>query len=1209
MSRSLVRRTSRVAGCGIFVALMVCLLSAAVAAQVTSGSISGSVKDSSGAMVSDASVTVTSNSIGVTRNVSSNGSGVFVVPNLPPSTYQITVEVKGFKKLEKTNVILNAGDRLDAGEMVLAVGGTTDVVSVSADAGELQLQSNSGERSDLITGKQLNDVALNGRMVLDYMKLIPGVVSTFNGSSSGTGGLDQFNVNGTRANQHEFTIDGASNVDTGNNGGTHVTINTDAIEEVKILTSNYQAEFGKAGGGQISVVTKSGSNQFHGNGRWFHRNESLNANNWFANNNTPATPIALYRYNYFGYQIGGPVLIPGTNLNKNRDKLFFFWGQEYYRQLVPSGGIDQFRTPTALERAGDFSGDILTGTTALDPSTHNPVPFLNCTATPAQGCVYNPTTGQAFPNNKIDPASLSADQQAIFNNVSKILSLYALPNVAGAAPTAANYATQLSYSNPRREDILRLDYQVNDKNRFYGRWINNTQSTTSPMQTWNLNCMGQLQLTGGCSNQQPSWNLSLSLVSTLTPTLLNEVSVGPSVVRSSWEGNHGNLSLGKNGISLPMLYPVTSSTNIPDMSFSDTNGSFTGFPWSYFGANPWHQANTTINFNDNLTWVKSNHALKFGVFYQRSRKDQIAWGNSNGQFSFNNCATSDGSTCAHGMSYASALLGYFTSFDQTSTRPIGYFRYNQLEFYAQDTWKVNTRLTLDYGMRFAWIPPQYDAKNQIALFVPALYDRTKAVQIAPDGSIVPNSGNPLEGMGFSNQKTLPKGGWKGRGLMPEPRLGFAWDLTPDHKTVLRGGFGTAHDREQGNLVFNTVFGDPANVVTPSLSNGNMLDIANLPQGSPGVLNSIYGADQSGKVPVVYSFSLGLQHELGRSTTLDLAYVGTQSSHLVTARDLNAIPFGTTFTAAAQNPANFAGGIVPAVEPNLPSEYAAAGYNFSGQYAYPTNYLVPYQGYGNIEYYKFDGTANYNSLQLSVQRRFSKGLTFGAAYTWSKSLTTANADEDWQYTQLTRLLDYRTASWDRTHVIAVNYVYDLPGVTKHLGGPRWLSYFTDNFQLSGVTQFMTGAPLQDYPQNGSLAIWVPANQLTGSNQWGKLPPAWVGLDAGGNLRLPKIGVPFTGSRGSIRGGGMQNWDMSLFKNIPVGERCSFQLRLEAFNIFNHPNFQDKAISANLTLPTYDAGSGTYTPMSISKNSGFGRYSSQYSGVGGPRVVQLGAKFYF
>ena len=611
---------------------LVLSLSSPLHAQVTSGTVSGTVKDSSGGVVAEAKVTVSSPEIGLTRTVNSSSDGNFVFPSLPPGTYTISVEAPGFKKSERTGIVLSATDKLNAGDLVLQVGATDATVTVSADAAQLELQSNSGERSDLITSKQLNDVALNGRMVLDYMKLVPGVVSQYDGSASGTGGLDTFNINGTRANEHEYTIDGASNVDTGNNGGTHVTVNPDAIEEMKILTSNYQAEFGKAGGGQIAVVTKGGTNQFHGNVRWFHRNEGLNANNWFANQSKVAIP--RYRYNYVGYQIGGPVIIPGTNLNKNKDKLFFFWNQEYYRQLVPTGGLDTFRTPTALERQGDFSQSV----------DGNGKPLI----------IYNPATGQPFPGNKIDPSTLSAAQRNIYNQVQKVLNLYPLPNVAGN--NQYNYATQLSFDNPRREDILRIDYQLNTKNRLYGRWINNSQTSTSPMQTWNLNCMGQLQIPGGCVNKQPSWNLSLNWVATITPTLLNEASVGPSVSRSSWTGV--NTSVGQNNINIPLLYPVSSNTSIPDLSFSGNNNL--SFPWSYLGANPWFQANTTINVNDNLTKIWRNHTLKFGIFYQRSRKDQIGWGNSNGQYSFNNCATSSTPVSCNdsrsGMGYASALL-------------------------------------------------------------------------------------------------------------------------------------------------------------------------------------------------------------------------------------------------------------------------------------------------------------------------------------------------------------------------------------------------------------------------------------------------------------------------------------------------------------------------------------------------------------------------
>src|SRR5580658_1709621 len=317
----------------------VIFLASPALAQVTSGTIFGAVKDSSGAYVKGATVTITDPSNGLTRTVTTSASGEFSAPGLYPGTYAIKVEAPGFKKLEASGFVLNAADKMSAGELVLAVGATADSVSVTADAGQVQLQADSGERSDVITGKQINDIALNGRNVLDYLKLIPGVSGTLDAHQSGTGGLDAYNINGTRANEHEFTIDGASNVDTGNNGGTHVTINLDAIEEVKVLTSNYQAEFGKAAGGQIALTTKGGTNQWHGDGRFFHRNDGLNANEYFNKqselaNNEPNEP-EIYRYNYFGYQVGGPI---------KKDKLFVFWSQEFYRQLIPLA-LAQFYTP------------------------------------------------------------------------------------------------------------------------------------------------------------------------------------------------------------------------------------------------------------------------------------------------------------------------------------------------------------------------------------------------------------------------------------------------------------------------------------------------------------------------------------------------------------------------------------------------------------------------------------------------------------------------------------------------------------------------------------------------------------------------------------------------------------------------------------------------------------------------------------------------
>ncbi len=1150
-------------------------ISSPLFAQVTSGAILGSVQDTSGAILPGAKITVIASAIGVIRSVTSGKNGTFSLTNLPAATYSVTVQAPGFETNTKTGVILSSADNLNAGFFILKVGAESTTVTVETDAGQLQLQANSGERSDLITGKQLNDIALNGRNVLDIVRVIPGVSGSGAFGASGTSGLDSYSINGSRTNQHDFTVDGASNVDTGNNGTTQITVNTDAIAEVKVLTSNFQAAFGKAGGGSIVVTTRGGTNDFHGNAHFFHRNEGMNANDWVSDHN--GTAKQLYRYNTVGYQIGGPI---------NKDKLFFFFSNEFYRQLVP-GGITQYRSPTALERNGDFSQSVDSSGNHLH--------------------IFNPETHQQFAGNVITPGALSAAQASAFAQIQKILALYPLPNVTGN--NTYNRQDPLSSTHPRTEYIGRVDYQLSQSERLFARYVRNQDTQTGPMGSFGIQCLGPLQITGGCTNSQPGWNLAVDLISTLSPTIVNEVSVGPSVYSSRIAGVSGNITVGANSINLPLLYPVTSETSIPDFNFS---GNGQTYPGSYFGSTPWHQANTTITANDNLTWSFHSHTLKFGAFYQRNRKDQVSYGNSNGQFSFStNCTGPSGcliSTSSNqGSPYASALLGAFSSFDQSSARPTGYFRYNQVEFYAQDTWQITPRLTLDYGVRFVYIPPQYDAKNQIALFSPSAYAPSTAVQIDPDGNIIPNTGNRLDGMIFASNGTLPRGGWNSNGIMPEARFGFSFDPYGDHKSVLRGGFGTSHDREQGNLVFNTVFGNPALVTTPTISNGTIAGIASAAQSNSGVLSGIYGADISGQVPVTYSYSLGIQREVGSGITLDVAYVGNVNRHQVTARDINTIPYGTTFTRAAQNPANFAGGVVPAVEPNLPPEYAAAGYSFSGQYAYQQNFLSPYKGYGQMEYYKFDGTSSYNSLQTSVQRRFSNGLTFGGVYTWSKTLTTSSADETFVDPFDPRKYSYGVASYDRRHIAAINYVYDLPNLNQRFHGPSWVGYLTDNYQLSGLASMQSGVPVRN-------ALFSPANQLTGGSQYSKTPPAFVGVDHNGNLLLPTIGQPNLGAPGSLRQGALVTWDSSIFKNFPFGSKekgRSIQLRGEFFNILNHPNFLTRDYGANITLPSYNNSTGTFTPLSIAKDTNWGQPTASYNptGPGGPRVIQLAAKVYF
>ncbi|MBO0801376.1 MAG: carboxypeptidase regulatory-like domain-containing protein, partial [Blastocatellia bacterium] len=378
--------------------LLALLLALSAFGQSTSGSITGTVKDSAGAPIVDANVTISDPATKLSRTVRTNSEGTFTAPQLPPGKYSIVAEKEGFKKLEKTNITLSAIELVNAGDFVLEVGALTDTVTVSEESGRIEVQSESGERSGIITGRQIRELALNGRSYHDFFKTLPGIsVQNVNGNqiSDSTGGLRNFNVNGTRMDQKELTVDGSSNIDTGGNADTHTSINPDAIAEVKVLTANFQAEYGRSAGAFIAVVTKSGTTDFHGGVRYFHRHEGLNANNYFRNalgQNTDGTeiaPRALYRYNNVGYEIGGPVYFPEklfgplSRINKSKDKLFFYWNQEWYEQLAPEG-TRNIRVPTMAERNGDFSQttdglgnpitiiDPLTGSQFSDPTRGTP---------------------------------------------------------------------------------------------------------------------------------------------------------------------------------------------------------------------------------------------------------------------------------------------------------------------------------------------------------------------------------------------------------------------------------------------------------------------------------------------------------------------------------------------------------------------------------------------------------------------------------------------------------------------------------------------------------------------------------------------------------------------------------------------------------------------------------------------------------------------
>jgi hypothetical protein len=1217
-------RHTAIAGSWICLALA---LSPAVSAQ-DAGSIIGTVKDQSGAALPGATVVVANASLAVNKTVQTGEQGTFVVPQLPPGTYEVTAELTGFKKIAKVNVIVPISSKVNAGDFVLEVGDLTEVVTVESEVGRMQVQTESGERSDLVTNRQLRDIALNGRNIADLMKTVPGVIAggTIT-TSTVTNVVGGFNINGTRALQHEYTVDGVTNLNLGNNTGALVSVNPDALEEVKVLTSNYQAEYGRAGGGFIALTTRGGTSEYRGGLRYFVRNEALNANTYFNNargGENAGFPRPLYRFNYSGWDLGGPVPRVGT---RDTPRMFFFAAQEYYDQLVPQNASMNIRVPTEAERRGDFS--------------------QSRDGTGRAITIVDPRTGQPFPGNVIPADRIYAPGRAV-------LDLLPAPNTT-AGGNVYNFTSQEPSKYPRREDILRMDWQVGDNTRLSGRWVHNYDAQQFAYGTttasWNF------PLTVTERRNGPGTTLSFTLSHLFGPTLSNEFVYGAGRGGVTIAPVGTPATRAASGISTPLLFPDAIVDDlIPSLAFGGIASVPNVANTSVFG--PFDQRFVINNFIDNLTKVAGAHTFKVGVYYQRASNESNSQTNVDSNLDFSNSATNPLNT---GYPFANALLGVYTSYTQASSKPVASYFYYDLSVYAQDTWKVRPTLTLDLGVRLSHFEPYYNRLGDGAYFDPALYDPAQAPrlyrpvcvalpctgnnlraadpsQTAPPttantlgsfyvGKLVPNTGDLTNGMGLTAEGYY-RGGIKGQAMLPQPRLGASWDIRGDRRTVARGGFGVAFDRYQSGAGVGSGATNQPFVFNPTLINGYLQDIT---PGGAGALapQAVQGVDPDGKWPTVYSYSAGVQHEVWKGTVVDVAYVGSQSRHNTRRVNLNALPYGTTFTAAAQDPTR-TGGTVPAVEPGLPSMYAAAGLAYSGANALAIDFLRPYQGYSDIIYYMFDGNTSFNSLQVSLQRRFAKGFTFGASYTLSKAVTTISDDGTFTSNLDPEAFDRGLAAFDRTHYFVANYVWNLPPGARWLGGGTIARGIMNNWTVSGVSWIASGNPAE-------LALVISGqdagNRLLGTytngNGAGQQPRFYVSGEPAGapdEINTAAFVAPAVKDRGPyprayLRNPGFQNHDLSVFKNFPLGSnsRRYVQFRIEAFNILNSAQFSAVNRTTNLTNGAGQTGGavlGDYTNLTVTNNlrpagstAVQGTYFGEYTATRDPRIVQLGLKVYF
>ncbi len=1139
------------------------LLAASMAfGQNIYSTVSGTAVDSSGATVPGGKGTLVDQARGVSRNFATEADGSFVIPNLAPGTYDLTVQADGFKRLLVRDLVLTASEVRSVGKLTLELGGLVESVTVEAQGTPVQVAS--GERSGVVTGAQIAEIAVKGRDFASFLLTVPGIVDTASQGreAMARNALAGIHINGGRDSSVLMMVDGMPSLDAGNNGVPGEP-NMDAIAEVKVMTSNYQAEYGRNAGGMITVITKSGSKDFHGSAYEYYRHESLDAANYF--DNRTGTAKAPYRYRITGFSVGGPVLLPRTNFNRQKDKLFFFFSQE----LVGSKNnwSPQFiNVPTQLERNGDYS--------------------KSYDVAGAQIPVKDPATGLVFPGNMIPKDRINKLGQAMLN-------FLPLPNYTDPDPAYVyrrNYRTVPSGSWPRRQEVFRADYNITSKFQVFYRLLEDSNKLLLQTGSGGWPAGGVNYMLTPVMWDRPSRAQAVHATNVFSPTLVNEVTftrafnnvitypTDPSVLDRSLMGN-------------------------PAQWFKHDQPNANWIPALTFGGTPVNTANTSLNVNipdalpdpgytltESLSKVWKSHSLKVGFYVERNNKIQSASTQIHGAFNF---ARDTNNPLDTGHGYANALIGNFQSYSEANNQPKGDYMFWDYEWYVQDNWRVTSKLTLDYGLRFYHTPPTIDRGGAVATFVPGLYDPSKAPvlyipardaankrvaknpltgALAPSpmiGLFVPNSGDFANGSRAAGNG-VPLGLYSTSWLEFGPRFGFGYDVFGTGKTAIRGGFGVFKDKVTGNTLYNSA-GNPPITSTPTLYYGTLDTYAQNP-GSTGPSDiTVLSGNQP--MPTVMNYSLSIQHQVS-NTMFDLAYVGSLARHLSVQRNINAIPMFARFDPKNADP----------TQTSTPLQ---------------DNFLRPYRGYGNINQREFTGTSNYHALQVSASRRFSKGVQFGASYTWSKILTVSSGDTGGLSSYFpTRSWNYGPANFNQPQTLVLNYMYEVPKVGT-MTGFKPAKWVLDNWQISGITSFLSGSP---FTPGFSL---VDGLDTTGSTDGARITVT-------GDPRLDKSQKTFSrtfntgvfsrtprGSFGNaglglLYGPGVNNWDLAISKRFRLfSEGRYLQFRTELFNAFNHTQFSGLNSTAR-----FDKNGVQTDPL-------FGAYTSAYK----PRNIQLSLRLAF
>jgi hypothetical protein len=1148
------------------VCAMLCLaLTVTSYAQSDNTQLTGYVKDQTGAVVANARVMAKNETNGLERTVSSNGEGYYVITQLPPGFYTVTVEAQGFKTYKESNKKLdpNVPAKLDA---LLQTGQVSEVVNITATT--VGVQTETSAVGKLVDEQTIKNTQLNGRNPLLLAVLKPGVLGgSLAGNSFGltTAGLV---INGARTQDTLVTFDGAVGVRTRSNGTSIGVADLDSTQEVQILTANYGAEYGRSAGGQVRIVTKSGSQQFHGAAYEYLRNAALNSNSWDRNRTlNPARPCDNpqfekdnacrpnpFRYNQFGFNLSGPVIIPGTEFNKDRTKLFWLYSMEWVKQRS-TGNITN-RVPTARMRAGDFS--------ELHPQSPNYVAGLGvtryvkdplktgaCSASDSSGCFNDGGILNKIPTNRLSPNGLA------------FLKTFPDP-VQGFFNNGNNYFQSRPTLTDQRKENVNIDFLPNENNQVKIR-----------LALFHFVDVGAFRGATDRAPQiidRPNQTLSIGWTRTFSPTLITEALIAGSrdQVFIAVDTRGDRFKRSNYGINYPYIFanePKEIVDKIPTVDGLDIFGSLDGGPYPASSTGPIYQ------FNNNWTNIRGNHTLKFGGYFERAGQndfDQInvsgtpgGTNNQNGRFVFNN--STPGGT---GVAAANAAIGLFDTYAEIGKRSFTPYRGHMFEWFIQDGWKATPKLKLEYGIRHSIIQPYYSLWRNMVVFDPKFYDASKAVTQNPANGFITSNPNDLAAR--YNGLVIPGSGWpdsaQGPGRVPiattgefdflfrgvgksysqihknnfQPRFGLAYAI--NDKSVFRAGAGRFMTRLG---VSDSVFlgGNPPLQPTVSVSRGSV--------DNPGGTGSnvfplvVTSQDPIFKNPEAWTWNGTYEREIGFATKLEVSYVGRRGLHAQRERNINQLAVGTI----QKNP----------------------GVN--------ADFLRPYKGFGIIRVTNNDANSRYNSFQLGLERRFTKGLAYSFAYTLSKSQDDGSAQRDVIPNAYDAGNLWGRSTFDRRHQVVISFAYQLPFFTdkstlrgKLLGG--WI--------ISGVSQMATGTPItiatgDDFagvgPGSGSQ-FWIfngvptiEGNYAT-VNTEAKYYFRPTKADGTAIFTRPTAGtISNQNARGLFSNVGFQNHNLRIAKDFVIKESHSLQFVAEGYNWLNHPNWNGPDTNPNNLNTTF------------------------------------------